>query len=342
VKITPARIEGFLRRPDPPIRAVLIYGPDSGLVRERADRLANGIVPDSHDPFRIADLNAGALVKDPVRLADEMAAIALTGGRRVIRIREADDPAASIFTRLFADLPGGDSMAVVEAGDLPKNSKLRTLFENADAGAAIACYVEDEDTLGRTIADMLSAHKITISADAQAYLAGNLVGNRMTARGEIEKLVTYMGAGKRVELEDAQACIADSGALDMGDPAWAAGDGDFGGVDRALRRLFAEGISPVPILRTAQRHFQRLQLVVAQVERGENLERVVGGLRPPLFFKVKNQFTAQARRWTPQNLRQALDRLVEAEADCKRTNMPDETLCARAFFQLAVLAQRRR
>ena len=35
-------------------------------------------------------------------------------------------------------------------------------------------------------------------------------------------------------------------------------------------------------------------------------------------------------------------RLTDAEADCKRTNMPDETICARAFFQLAVLARSRR
>ena len=57
---------------------------------------------------------------------------------------------------------------------------------------------------------------------------------------------------------------------------------------------------------------------------------------------MKNQFIGQAKRWSPAALRQGLDRLTDAEADCKRTNMPDETICARAFFQLAVLARSRR
>ncbi|UEM21167.1 DNA polymerase III subunit delta [Skermanella mucosa] len=343
MKIPAGRIEGFVRRPDPNVRAVLFYGPDGGLVRERADTVSRGVVEDQHDPFRVVDMLGSAVAKDPARLADEVAAMSLTGGRRLIRIRDADDGVTGAFASLFESLPGGDSMVVVEAGDLSKGSKLRALFENAPAGAPIPCYVEDESALADTIAGMLAAHKLTVSADARDFLAANLVGDRMIARGEVEKLVTYMGeGGRRVELEDAQACIGDSGALEMDAPSWAAGDGDFAGVDRALRRLFAEGMSPVPILRSAQRHFQRLQLVVAQVEKGDSVERAVATLRPPLFFKVKNQFTGQVRRWTPAALRQGLDRLTDAEADCKRTNMPDETICARAFFQLAVLARSRR
>ena len=40
------RIEGFIRRPDPAMRAILVYGPDDGLARERAARLAEAAVAD--------------------------------------------------------------------------------------------------------------------------------------------------------------------------------------------------------------------------------------------------------------------------------------------------------
>ena len=43
MKIQPARIEAFLAKPDAAARAVLLYGPDAGLVRERADKLARGV-----------------------------------------------------------------------------------------------------------------------------------------------------------------------------------------------------------------------------------------------------------------------------------------------------------
>jgi len=46
VKLQPKAIDGFLRKPDPKIRAVLLYGPDSGLVRDRAQTLGRTVVPD--------------------------------------------------------------------------------------------------------------------------------------------------------------------------------------------------------------------------------------------------------------------------------------------------------
>ena len=87
MKLAAARVEGFLRQPDPEIHAVLLYGPDAGLVRERAETLARGVCPDLHDPFRVAELSGGMLVSDPARLADEAAQISLMGGRRVVRVR---------------------------------------------------------------------------------------------------------------------------------------------------------------------------------------------------------------------------------------------------------------
>ena len=139
MKLAGPRVAGFLARPDPDIRAVLLYGPDAGLVRERADALARAICPDPRDPFRVAELAAATLVGDPARLADEAAQISLMGGRRVIRVRDAGDALAPLFTRFLADALG-DSLVVAEAGDLPGRSALRRAFDEAPRGAAIGCY----------------------------------------------------------------------------------------------------------------------------------------------------------------------------------------------------------
>ena len=340
MKLQPKAVDGFLRSPDPRIRAVLFYGPDNGLVRDRAMTVGRTVVQDLSDPFRVTEMLGRAVAEDPARLADEAAAIAFTGGRRLIRVREAEDNTTAAFTAFLANLPPGDSLVVVEAGDLASRSKLRALFEGADAAVAIPCYVEEEASLGRVIADILHGHGLSADPDALTFLAGNLVGDRMVARGEVEKLALYMGGEKRVRLEDAQACVGDSAALSLDEPIWAAAEGDFPTLDRSLARLFAEGMSPVAVLRTAQRHFQRLQLVAGQVAAGKSPDAAVESLRPPVFFKMKPRLVNQARRWSAPLVRQALERLVDAEADCKRTNMPDQTICARVLFQLASLARR--
>ncbi|MEI7608512.1 MAG: DNA polymerase III subunit delta [Rhodospirillaceae bacterium] len=349
MKLQGKAIEGFLARPDPKIRAVLVYGPDAGLVRDRADTLARSVVTDLADPFRVADLAAKSVVGDPARLLDEVAALSLTGGRRLIRLREADDPTAAAFAVLFAGAPGGDSLVVAEAGDLGARSKLRLAFEAAANGAALPCYMEDEAAMRRVMVELAAAAGLVLDPDAQAFLAGNLVGDRLMARSEIDKLALYMDAGpgkggeRRVGLEEVQAAIGDSASLlNLDDPAWAAASGDFPTLDRALGRLFAEGMAAVAILRAAQRHFQRLLQVQAEVAAGASPDGAVKALKPPVFFKQQTVFTGQLRQWPVPQLRQALERLVDTEAECKRTGMPDETLTARTLYQLAAMARARR
>src|SRR5438105_10986481 len=106
MKVAAGQVDGFLRRPDPEIRAVLLYGPDAGLVRERAEIVVRTVCPDLRDPFRVADLAAAGLAADPARLADEAAQISLMGGRRVVRVRDAGDALAPLFSRFLVDPVG--------------------------------------------------------------------------------------------------------------------------------------------------------------------------------------------------------------------------------------------
>lgn len=339
MKLQGRAIDTFLARPDPAVRAVVVYGPDVGLVKERAERLCRIVVNDLADPFRIAELSAKILSGDPVRLRDEAAALCFAGGRRLIRVRDADDGSAAAFTLVLQDPPSGDSLIVAEAGDLGARSRLRLLLEESPLGAALPCYVEDEASLRRVVADLLATSGLRVDPDAAAWLASNLVGDRLLARSEIEKLMLYMGTETQVDLSHVQAVVGDGTLIELDQPVWFAAEGDFAGVDRALTRLFADGTSPIGILRAAQGHFRRLHLVQAHVARGLAPDGAVNALKPPVFFKLRARLAAQVKRWPLPALAQALERLTEAEADCKRTGLPDEALCARTLLQLAAMAR---
>lgn len=340
MKLQGKGIAAFLRRPDPAVRVALIFGPDAGLVRERAEVLGKLICPDLTDPFRIAEPAASDVAGDPALLADEAAAIPFTGGRRLVRVRDADEGTASALVKFLNDPPPGDGFVILEAGDLGARSKLRLAAESSEIAAALPCYVEDEETLGDAVAEMLRGRGLIVDHDGVAFLAGQLVGDRRVARGEIDKLALYAGEQKRLSLDDVRACVGDSAALDPSSAAWAAADGDFRALDRALGRLYGEGIQPVAILRSAQRHFQRLQTVAGAVAGGKSADAATAALKPPVFFKEKPRFSSQLRRWPPPALATALQRLIDAEADVKRSHMPVETICARTLFQLASMARR--
>lgn len=340
MKLAPSRISAFLQRPDPQIRAVLIYGTDVGLVRERAEMLARAVCPDLTDPFRVAELTAATLAADPARLIDEAAQLSLTGGQRIVRVRGAGDAMAKLF-RDFLESALGEAFVVVEAGELPARASLRRLFEEARHAAAIGCYPDGPRELAALIRDTLAANRITASREAGQFLVEHLGGDRLLTRAELEKLVLYAGEGGRIELQDAELSVSDTAALDLDDAVMAAAQGDAARVERVLGRVLQQGQSPVTIVRALLRHLQRLHPLAARVAAGAALEEVLRSARPPVFFKQEDNFRRQLALWSEARLRPQLDRLAKAELDMKTTGLPAETICREALLAVAHAARPR-
>ena len=342
MKIPPADAARFVRAPDPGLRAILIYGGDGGQVRERAGQITAAIAGDAADPFRVATIGAAELSDDPARLADETAALSLTGGRRVVRLTGAQDAAAAALAELLAaDAATVEALTVVEAGELAPRSRLRKLFENADNAAALACYPDDRRALEGVIRETVAAAGLEITDDATIYLCDNLGNDRMVSRSELDKLVVYaMGSGT-IALEDAALCVGDSSAMTLEDIAFATASGDQALLSQGLRRAFDEGLDPIAVVRAVLRHFQRLHLAAGRAGGGATIDQAMKALRPPVFFRRADAFRAQLRRWRAPALMAALGALTDAEADCKTTGLPAETMCGRALMRLAASGQRR-
>jgi DNA polymerase III subunit delta len=335
VKLQGARLAGYLKDPDPSLRAVLIYGPDAGLVRERAERIARGVVPDAGDPFRIAAMTADMLAADQARLDDEARALSLMPGRRLVHVREAGDALAPQFERFFKATPPGDSLVLLEASDLAARSALRRAFEGARQGGAIACYADGPEELRQLVREIMAPRKIAVDGEAMDYLVAHLGGDRALSRQELEKLALYVGDGGRLGIEEARATVGDSAALELEDAIYAAADGNAAALERCLDRVFGDGEQPTSVLRAALRHFQRLYLAGSRQAAGMAAEEALQSLRPPLFFKLRDRFRDELRRWPPQRAVSALELLLEAERATRRTGVPADAVCRDALLRLA-------
>jgi DNA polymerase-3 subunit delta len=340
VRLAPSRIAAFLQRPDPEIRAVLLYGPDEGLVRERAEAVARSVCPDLKDPFRVADLMAAALAADPARLGDEAAQLSLGGGRRIVRVRGAGDALAKLFAGFLESTPG-EALVVVEAGELASRSALRRAFEAAPPAVAIGCYPDAPHELAAVIRETLAAHRVSASRDAGQFLIEHLGGDRLLTRSELEKLALYAGEGGRVEIEDARLSVSDTAALELDHAVMAAADGDAVRVERVLGRVLQQGESPVSIIRALLRHLHRLHALLARLAGGAGIDEVMRTARPPIFFKQEDSFRRQLGLWTEARLRPQLDRIATAELNMKTTGLPAETICREAMLALAQAAATR-
>src|SRR6516165_11741763 len=136
-------VDKFLARPHQPI--VLVFGPDAGLVRERAEALVRISVDDPKDPFQLARLDGDDLAGEPTRLVEEANTIPLFGGRRAGWVKAGARNFAPAVEALLDDplfAAARECRVVIEAGDLRRNAPLRVLCERAKNATALPCYAD--------------------------------------------------------------------------------------------------------------------------------------------------------------------------------------------------------
>ena len=335
MKLTYRQIEPFVAKPDPAARVILIYGPDAGLVKERAALIGKTVVADLNDPFNVAVLTSDQIIEDPARLADEASALSMMGGDRLIRVEDAADKIVT-FVKTYLENPSQYSLVLLIAGELGKNSKLRMLCEGSKNAAALPCYVDDVRDLGRIIRQTLHDGGHTIESEAVQWLAANISGDRAKVRSELEKLSIYKGEEKTpITVADAMAACGAAGAQSFDDLVFNVGGRNTEAALKAYAVLSAEGIPFVAVLRSLQNHFRRLHRVKSEVAGGEETGKAMKDLKPPVFYKVEDAFRAQLNGWSLASLDKILGRLMELEAQCKKTAMPSDTLCAQAILGIS-------
>jgi len=328
----------LLKSPDPRLSAFLFFGTDAGLVSERAKILAARLAEGGPEPGEVLRLDDADLENDPDRLAIEVKTIPMFGGRKIVRATTGRRINVLSLKPLLEDGSLAGAL-IVEAGNLKTDDALRLLFEKAAHAAAIACYADDTQDLAAVIREVLSAHVMTITPDAQELLVSRLGADRSLTRGEIEKLALYAHGKSSVEIEDVEAIVGDASELAIDGVVMAAASGDARTAIEEFGRLIDSGESPQGLILSLQRHFHRLHRVRAALDAGRQYEDAIRVLRPQLYFKQKAAFGAQTRQWTLSALNAAMGEIALAAKEARLAGALDEAIAERLMWRLAQKAR---
>ena len=332
MKLAPNQVAAFLKAPGG-TRVVLLHGDDEGLVRTRADALALGVLGAKDDPFRLAWLGP----EDHGRLLEEATAIAMLGGRRVVRVRNPTDTLTPLVQQVLEG--PGDALVLLEAGGLRKG-KLQTLVEAAPHAAALPCYPEEPGARRTTIAGALAAANVRADADALDWLRDHLGGDHAGTLREVEKLILYAGEDRRLDLDAVRDCIGDQGAGSLDDALYSATAGRTEAADLALERTMAEGTAPVGVVRATIAHLTRMHLARGRMDEGASAKDAVAAIRPPVFWKRQSDLAQALPAWPTPRLSTALAEARRAELACKTTGAPDDAIARRLVLALARAGRR--
>ena len=204
-------VESWLARPEASRSVVLLYGPDRGMVAERAQKVAGSTGMSFEDPFSVVRLDAADIDQAPGRLLEEARTIPMFSDRRLVWIRNASAASKTLAdeVRELAADPVPGALVLIEAGELRKGTALRTVAEAAEAAISLPCYPDEARDLDSLIDETLQAAGKSIGLEALQALKRNLGGDRLASRGELEKLALYVHDRSSVDLDDVLAVLGD-------------------------------------------------------------------------------------------------------------------------------------
>jgi DNA polymerase-3 subunit delta len=341
VALKTAEIDSFLARPDPARPVVLVFGPDAGLVAERAQAIIRASVDDPHDPFALVRLEGDDLSGDPTRLLDEAQTVPLFGGRRAISLRVGGRHNVVPAVETLLTLTLRDCRVVIEAGDLKRNAPLRTLCERARSAVTIACYPDDERSLARLIDAEMRAAGLAIDAEVRATLVPLLGGDRRASLSEIRKLALYAHGQERVGVDDVLAVVADASSLALDGVVDAAFAGRMAELEAAFTKARVAGTAPGTIISAALRQVVQLHKARIAIEAGASPDAALDGARPPVHFTRRPLVEAALKAWTAARLERAMGQLAEAALAARRQSVLVEAIVHRALISIAGAARRK-
>lgn len=334
--------EGLLRRKPLPYRLFVIFGPDRGLVSERAAELAALSGVDLKDDFSVVRLDASDLSAQPGRIVEEMNSLGLFGGSRLVWVRGGGNEKGLVDAlSILSEEPPADSMLIVEAGDLKKGTGLRKIADASPRVGSIACYADDTKALNALIDSELSSSGLRITPDARGLLLESLGGDRIASRNEIRKLALYCKGEDAIDEQHVRDIIGDASAISTDEAVDAVLSGDRDQFLHAAEKI-AQSKTPIfLVLQGCLRQFQLLdQMRMEMDEKRLQPAQVMQTLGRGVHFKRKPIIERALRTWSAPALAREMNRLHMAVLQCRQRPQLEESIALQILLSITLQSAR--
>ena len=307
---------------------ILIYGPNEGLVRDNFLKLKEIFNQNNAEEINFT----GKLINDqPEALIDEIQTVSMFNDQKIIIIEQPIDKNIELFEEAFTALPD-HTLIIILASNLSKTSKIRKFFENSEQYFSCAN--------SQQIQNLEKSINKTLNRDIKNYLNQNLSSDRMISKNEIEKLILLYAENDQIpELENIKLIFNDNPDLGLNKISQLAFSGQPKKVSVNLNKIFAEGVSPVAIIRVMLNYVLRIQTTQIALKKTNDFDSAIKSLKPPVFWKDKDNFKLHCKKWPINQTILNFNLLVDTELNCKSDYNLTNILCERALINIAVRGQ---
>lgn len=343
VEIKSHEFDGFLQKSVKHYRLFIVYGPDRGLVSERASQIAGLTGVDLNDGFAVTRLEAADLQGQPGRLLDEVNALGLFGGDRLVWVKGAANEKALVdgLQILSADPPVG-SYLLIEGGDLKKGSALRKAGETPRSVAMVACYQDDGRALNALIDQELAAAGQRITPDARELLLSLIGGDRIASRNELQKLLLYCRGEELIDERHVFEIIGDASAISTDEVIDCVLQGDPDGLLHAVQKIITSKTAVFLLLQSALKQFQLLEIMRLEMdERNLQVANVMQTHGRGIHFRRKPMIEKTLRNWNSYDLNREASRMSAAILQSRQRQSLEDNLVLQTLLATTLQAAKR-
>ena len=134
----------------------------------------------------------------------------------------------------------------------------------------------------------------------------------------IEKIeIFYKNSNSKIKLEEVKILLNDSSSQNLNKMNEHVMFGNTSKSSKIINKLLSEGTSPISLVRSLINYLLRVQQTKIEMKKGNNFDSSIKILKPPVFWKDKDNFQKHCFKWPLQSIEANLNRLLETELACK-------------------------
>lgn len=290
------------------IQAVLMHGANQGFIATAIEQLSKKL------NLTISNYEIKELT--PTRLEMLANSKNFFGQRELIKVHGASSALSKDMKDMLTQNNFHNLICFIGSDSLPP-SGIRKFFEEQANLASLGCYYDNEQTIAKIILQQCAKRNKTIEEEALVYLKSHLKGDHQIIKSELEKLFNFTHDQETITKEDVVSTISQD-LLASGDEMCIffakKQPMDF---IKEVAKLQEQNKNEVLMIRALIRFYMNIYVVSLRLEDGDNLDRAIKTLYPPIFFKYVDDFKQIVRKYSASDALRCLQILQSSEVHYK-------------------------
>ena len=211
-----------------------------------------------------------------------------------------------------------DVTIVLNAKNLEKKSKLRSIFEKDKNLICVPFYKDDNRTLIQLANNFFKKNKIPISQEIVNLIVERSSGDRINLNNELNKISLFLLNREKINIEDVIKLTNLAENYSISELA----DNCLSKNIKKINKIFNENVFYVDdcilIIRTLLSKSKRLLEIKKINNSNKNIEQIISNYKPPIFWKDKEIVKNQVSKWSLKDAEKLIYKIHDIELMIKR------------------------